>query len=57
MSNKRLAWVAVFLYLIIGVPLTYFTYKNIPQLSGIAILVSAITAVLIAPKILEKIKF
>lgn len=57
MNNKKLAWVTVILYLIIGSPLTYLTYQNIPQLSGIAILVSAITAVVIAPKILAKIKF
>ena len=54
---KRLGWVTIFLYLLIGIPLTYLAYKIMPQLSGISIFLSAITALVIAPKILTKIKF
>jgi uncharacterized membrane protein len=56
MMNKELAITAVALYLTIGLPLVSFAYWVNPMLSGIAICLSGIIGVLLAPIVLSKIK-
>lgn len=55
-SNRELAITGAVLYIIIGLPLVSFAYCINPILSGIAICISAIVGILLAPTVLFKIK-
>jgi len=48
---KNFALIVVSIYLIIGIPLTIQTYQHYPTIAPGAIVLSAIFAILIAPKV------